>query len=60
MTAIYQTLVDLRDESGDTDLFIPKGTNLNFVSDEEDYLILEDPSSGAQFPVMLDEIFQIA
>jgi len=46
---------DVRDLSGDTDLFVPAGTVVNVVSDEGDYLIVETESGDVSFPVDADE-----
>jgi hypothetical protein len=42
---------DIRDESGDTDLFVPAGTVVNFINDEGDYIIAALVDGSVSFPL---------
>jgi hypothetical protein len=47
---------DLRDESGDSNLYVKTGTKIVAIADEEDHLICELPDKSVSFPVDYDEI----
>lgn len=49
-------LTDIRDESGDTDLFVPAGTLVNIVSDEGDCLIVETMDKKWSFSVEYEQV----
>lgn len=46
---------DITDPTGDTDLFIPKGTVVNVLSEEDYGIIAETPDGVHSFPLDPDE-----
>ena len=48
------TTKDLRDESGDTDLFLPSGTRMMVLSDEVEHVIAETMDGEISTPIPPD------
>lgn len=54
-TAQLKLIKDVRDESGDTDFYLPAGEIVDFVSDEGDYVIAKTEDGKVSFPLDQDE-----